>query len=82
MNDQNQQSLYAIVDQLNATGIGNARTETSCPLVQQTLTVLDANTRSTSTLPVDLASKCGWYLDFNPANPCSLWYARLRLAAA
>ena len=68
VNDQNQQSLYAIVDQLNATGIGDARTETSCPLVQQSLTVLDANTRSTSTLPVDLASNCGWFLDFNPAN--------------
>jgi type IV pilus assembly protein PilY1 len=68
VNDTNQQSLYAVVDQMNATGIGNARTETTCPLVQQTLTVLDVNTRSTSTLPVDLASKCGWFLDFNPGN--------------
>ncbi len=68
VNDTNQQSLYAIVDQLAATGIGNARTETTCPLVQQSLTVIDVNTRSTSTLPVDLASKCGWYIDFNPGN--------------
>lgn len=68
VSDTNQQSLYAIVDQLSATGIGNARTETTCPLVQQSLTVIDTNTRSTSTLPVDLASKCGWYLDFNPAG--------------
>jgi type IV pilus assembly protein PilY1 len=68
VSDQNQLSLYAIVDQLQATGLGDARTETSCPLVQQTITVLNANTRSTSTLPVDLASKCGWFLDFNPAN--------------
>jgi type IV pilus assembly protein PilY1 len=69
VSDQSQQSLYAIVDQLNATGIGNARTETTCPLVQQTLTIINTNTRSTSTLPVDLASKCGWFLDFNPGGP-------------
>ncbi|HXZ50254.1 MAG TPA: PilC/PilY family type IV pilus protein [Usitatibacter sp.] len=68
LTDTNQQSLYAIVDQLNATGLGNARTETTCPLVQQSLTIIDSNTRSTSTLPVDLASKCGWFLDFNPSN--------------
>ncbi len=36
----NQQSLYAIVDKLTGTGIGNARTETTCPLVQQSLTVV------------------------------------------
>ncbi len=68
VNDQSQQSLYAIVDQMNATGIGNARSETTCPLVKQTLTIINSNTRSTSTLPVDFASKCGWFLDFNPAN--------------
>jgi len=68
VNDQNQQSLYAIVDQLNGTGLGNVRTQTTCPLVQQSLTVIDTNTRSTSTLPVDFASKCGWFLDFNPGN--------------
>ena len=68
VNDTSQQSLYAIVDQMNATGIGNARTETSCPLVQQSLTIINSTTRSTSTLPVDFASKCGWFIDFNPAN--------------
>jgi type IV pilus assembly protein PilY1 len=68
VSDQNQQSLYAIVDQLGSTGLGNVRTETSCPLVQQTITILSTNTRSTSTLPVDFASKCGWFMDFNPAN--------------
>jgi len=66
--DLGQQSLYAIVDNLTATGLGNARTETTCPLVKQSLTVIDVNTRSTTTLPVDLASKCGWFLDFNPAG--------------
>jgi type IV pilus assembly protein PilY1 len=66
LTDTNQQSLYAVVDSLQATGIGNARTETTCPLVQQTLTVIDVNTRSTSTLPVSLTTKCGWFVDFNP----------------
>ncbi len=68
LSDLNQQSLYAIVDKLTGTGIGNARTETTCPLVQQSLTVIDVNTRSTSTLPVDLTTKCGWFLDFNPTG--------------
>ena len=68
LTDLNQQSLYAIRDDLTATGLGNARTETTCPLVQQSLTVINANTRSTTTLPVDLAAKCGWFLDFNPGN--------------
>jgi type IV pilus assembly protein PilY1 len=68
LTDLGQQSLYAIVDNLTATGLGNARTETTCPLVQQSLTVINVNTRSTSTLPVNLASKCGWFLDFNPVG--------------
>jgi len=61
--DTSQQSLYAILDKLEATGIGNARSAT-CPLVQQTVSNIDANTRTTSTQPVDLATKCGWFLDF------------------
>jgi len=68
VSDLNQQSLYAIVDKLTGTGLGDARTETTCPLVVQTLTVVDVNTRSTSTLPVDLTTNCGWYLDFNPTG--------------
>jgi type IV pilus assembly protein PilY1 len=68
LTDVNQQSLYAIVDQLSGTGLGNARSETTCPLVQQSLTVIDVNTRSTSTLPVDLTTRCGWFLDFNPTG--------------
>ena len=66
--DLGQQSLYAIRDDLTGTGIGNARTETTCPLVQQSLTVVNVNTRSTSTLPVNLTTQCGWFLDFNPAG--------------
>jgi len=68
LSDTNQQSLYAISDQLSGTGLGNARTETTCPLVQQTLTVINVNTRSTSTLPVDLTTRCGWFVDFNPTG--------------
>jgi type IV pilus assembly protein PilY1 len=68
LSDTNQQSLYAIRDDLAATGIGNARTETSCPLIHQTLTVIDANNRSTSQTAVNWATNCGWYLDFNPSN--------------
>ncbi len=69
--DVNQQSLYAIRDDLSATPIGNARSGTCAPsgtMVQQTLTVIDTNTRSTSTNTVDFAVNCGWFLDFNPAN--------------
>jgi type IV pilus assembly protein PilY1 len=68
VSDLNQQSLYAIKDQLTGTGLGDARTETTCPLVQQSLTVIDTNTRSTSVLSVDLTTKCGWFLDFNPTG--------------
>ncbi|MFZ3320890.1 MAG: PilC/PilY family type IV pilus protein [Usitatibacter sp.] len=68
LSDLNQQSLYAIADKLTGTGIGNARTETTCPLVQQSLTVVNVNTRTTTTLPVDLTTKCGWFLDFNPTG--------------
>ncbi|MGZ5036712.1 MAG: PilC/PilY family type IV pilus protein [Usitatibacter sp.] len=68
LSDLNQQSFYAIRDDLTGTGIGNARTETTCPLVQQTLTVTNANTRTGSANPVDFSTKCGWYVDFNPGN--------------
>jgi type IV pilus assembly protein PilY1 len=66
--DVNQQSLYAIRDDLTGTSLGNARTETTCPLVKQSLTVVNVNTRSTSTLPVNLTTQCGWFLDFNPVG--------------
>src|SRR5579862_731762 len=68
LSDLNQQSLYAIVDKLTGTGIGNARTETTCPLVFQSLIVQDANHRTSQTNPVDLTTKCGWYVDFNPTG--------------
>jgi type IV pilus assembly protein PilY1 len=68
LSDLNQQSFYAIRDDLTGTGLGNARTEITCPLVAQTLTVINANSRSASTNPVDFSAKCGWYIDFNPGN--------------
>jgi type IV pilus assembly protein PilY1 len=68
LTDLGQQSLYAIVDQLTGTGLGNARTETTCPLVAQTLSIINASTRTTSTNAVNLNTACGWYMDFNPAN--------------
>jgi type IV pilus assembly protein PilY1 len=65
--DTGQQSLYAVKDDLTATGIGNANTA-AC-MVSQTLSVLDANTRVvTSNNAVDLNVKCGWRLNFNPGN--------------
>jgi type IV pilus assembly protein PilY1 len=66
--DTSQQSLYGLLDQLTAAGLGNVRNSPSCPLVKQSITILDANTRSTTTQPVDLNTQCGWYLDF-PAPP-------------
>ncbi len=66
LTDTGQQSFYALRDDLDATGLGDVRTN-SC-MVRQTLTVLDANTRSTSSNPVDFNSDCGWYIDFNPGN--------------
>jgi len=67
LNDGSQQSVYAIRDDLAATGVGNPRTS-SCPFVQQTLSIIDANTRTTSHNPVDFSKQCGWFLDFNPAS--------------
>ncbi len=68
LTDTSQQSFYAIRDDLLGTGIGDARTETACPLVQQTITALTITSRTTSSLPVDFSTKCGWYVDFNPGN--------------
>jgi len=67
LNDTTQQSVYAIRDDLAATGVGNPRSS-SCPFVQQSLSVINANSRTTSTNPVDFARQCGWFLDFSPAG--------------
>lgn len=65
--DTSQQSLYALRDDLTATGLGDARTG-SCPLVEQKLVVQDVNRRTTTNNPVDLNVNCGWYLDFDPGG--------------
>ncbi|HWH42209.1 MAG TPA: PilC/PilY family type IV pilus protein [Usitatibacter sp.] len=67
LNDTGQQSVYAIRDDLAANGVGNPRAS-SCPFVHQTLSIINANSRSTSKNPVDFARQCGWFLDFNPAG--------------
>jgi type IV pilus assembly protein PilY1 len=70
--DLNQQSLYALRDDLTATPYGNPRTSGNCAtgIIQaQTITVIDPNTRTTSQNPIDFANgDCGWYVDFNPGG--------------
>jgi type IV pilus assembly protein PilY1 len=71
LGDLGQQSVYAIKDRLDAVYLNSPRNNTPCTFVKQTLTALDANTRSvTSNLPVDLDNNnvCGWYIDFNPSD--------------
>lgn len=65
--DTSQQSLYAIYDKLLSTGVGNPRTS-SCPFVKQTISAASASSRTISQNAVDLSTKCGWYVDFNPGN--------------
>jgi type IV pilus assembly protein PilY1 len=58
-----QQSIYAIKDRgitYNNFRAGN--------VVQNAITILSGTSRSTTNLPVDWATKDGWFLDFNPSN--------------
>ncbi len=65
--DYSIQSIYSLKDNLGETGLGQVRTPGV--LVQQTLiTSEDGSTRTTSSNPVDWASKSGWYMDLNPGN--------------
>jgi type IV pilus assembly protein PilY1 len=59
-----QQTVYGIKD--TGTDLGNLRLTGN--LVQQTLTVIDSITRSSSTNAVDWNTKNGWYVDLNPLN--------------
>jgi type IV pilus assembly protein PilY1 len=72
VSDTSQQSLYGIWDKLTATaGLGDARTASACKLVQQSIVILDANTRVAGTPnPVDfsLTNVCGWYIDLSPGK--------------
>ncbi|MGH8693890.1 MAG: pilus assembly protein, partial [Burkholderiales bacterium] len=59
-----QQTVYGIKD--TGADLGNLRLTGN--LVQQTLTVIDPVTRSSSTNAVDWNTKNGWYVDLNPLN--------------
>jgi len=60
-NDAYQQSLYTFKDK--GEDLGNLR---DGDLVEQTIELVDDDTRTISTETVDLDSKDGWYVDFNP----------------
>jgi len=70
LSDTSQQSVYAFKDDLTATGLGLVRTTGT--LVQQTLSTFTGPSgellRTSSTNPVDWATKSGWYVDLNPNN--------------
>jgi type IV pilus assembly protein PilY1 len=59
-----QQSIYAIKDK----GADYGDIRTSAGLVEQTITVIDATSRTTSSIAVDWNSDNGWYADFNPSD--------------
>jgi type IV pilus assembly protein PilY1 len=65
--DTSQQSVYALRDDLTASGLGKVRT--AGVLVRQTLTTTaNGSQRTTSTDTVDWTKKAGWYVDLNPNN--------------
>lgn len=70
LSNTDQQTVYAIKDNLSSTGLGSVRTNGS--LVQQTLSNFTGSSgeqlRTTSNNPVDWAAKSGWYVDLNPGN--------------
>ena len=57
-----QQGIYAVKDPMTATGWGDVRVDTT-NFVQQTMT-LSGSTASITDLPVDWATKAGWWVDF------------------
>jgi len=60
-----QQTVWGFKD--TGTDLGNLRSP-AAKLVQQTLSVVDATTRTVSTNPVDWTTQNGWYVDLNPVN--------------
>ena len=70
LSNTDQQSVYAIKDDLSGTGLGQARTTGT--LVAQTLIDFTGASgqqlRTTSTEAVNWADKAGWYIDLNPGN--------------
>lgn len=60
--DAYQQSLYTFKDK--GTDLGDLRDD----LVEQTISIVDDDTRTVSTETVDLDAEDGWYVDFNPSD--------------
>jgi type IV pilus assembly protein PilY1 len=75
--DAGQQSVYAIRDDLNATGVGDIRNGALAPcntpttnFVKQSLVVSGTGTFTVTDTLVDFEKNCGWYLDFSASpNP-------------
>jgi type IV pilus assembly protein PilY1 len=73
LNDQSQQSIYAIKDSMGTTGLSDVR---GSNMVVRTLTqttgstgsLLNRTIRTVSGANIDWASKDGWYMDLNPGN--------------
>lgn len=70
LSNTDQQSVYALKDDLSNTGLGAVRT--NGVLVQQTLSNFTGSSgeqlRTTTSNPVNWSSKSGWYVDLNPGN--------------
>jgi len=60
-----QQTIYAFKD--TGSNLGDLR-QPAANLQQQTITVVDATTRTISNNAVDWSTQNGWYVDLNPAN--------------
>lgn len=60
-----QQTVYAFKD--TDADLGNLR-DPAAKLVQQTLSIIDANNRTISSNAVDWSTNNGWFVDLNPAN--------------
>ena len=60
-----QQTVYGFKD--TGADLGNLRLS-AAKLVQQTISIVDGNTRTISNNAVDWSTQNGWYVDLNPAN--------------
>lgn len=60
-----QQTIYGFKE--TGSNLGNLRAPTA-KLVQQTISVVDATTRTISNNAVDWSTQNGWYVDLNPSN--------------
>ena len=60
-----QQTIYGFKD--TGTDLGSLR-EPAAKLVQQVMSVIDANSRTISNNAVDWSTQNGWWVDLNPAN--------------